>query len=56
MALVGRVCCGDFDFRFGFAGLVRSVGDADDASGAAGEEVRRGESPAAPVDRVALPG
>ena len=26
VGLVG-VCCGDFDFRFGFAGLVRSADD-----------------------------
>jgi hypothetical protein len=40
----------------GFAGLLRRVGGADDAGGAAGEEVRGGESPAVPVDRLELPG
>jgi len=60
VGLAGRVCCGDFVGVLasggGFAGLSRRVGEADDAGGAAGEEVRGGESPTVPVDSLELPG
>jgi hypothetical protein len=36
--------------------FLRPVGEADDAGGAAGEEVRGGESSAVPVDSLELPG